>query len=189
MALRNIHGPLIENAAWLAASLAWKGILFWLLAAILWVRGYRLLAVQIVVALLIAIVEASILKGSIGRPRPDLYLSLKLNIPMPELLTSEHSFPSGHVTLAAAAAAVLTMTLRDWRGWLAIALVAAVGVARVYQGFHWPTDIIGSIVLGFIAAVVALKVCQLPISQRICAGKSAAPAESNDAEVREKTAV
>jgi membrane-associated phospholipid phosphatase len=58
-----------------------------------------------------------------------------------------YSFPSGHAmrSLAAAAAVVLLAWPTRWR--LAVAIVAAafvavVGLALVYNGWHWPSDVL-----------------------------------------------
>jgi membrane-associated phospholipid phosphatase len=59
------------------------------------------------------------------------------------------SFPSGHASLMAAWAMVLTLALRRWRlsvcAWLLTALVA---ISRVYLGHHYPSDLFAGLVLG-----------------------------------------
>ena len=187
MHIRSCESSLAVWAAWLAATLAWKGIFFWVLAALLWVRGQRLIAAEIAVALLLGTIEIGALKGVISRPRPDLYLSLKLNIPMRELLTTAHSFPSGHTTLVAAAATVLISHFKDWRGWLPVLLVVGVGVARVYQGLHWPTDIAGSIVLGVVAGIIALRLSSVPLVKKLCAQPAVTDNADANSKPREKT--
>lgn len=160
--LRDIHHPAVVWTAWLLSSLAWKGVFFWLLAGVLWLRGHRLIAAQMAIALLVGTLEIGALKGMILRPRPDLYASQQLNIPMPELLGTTHSFPSGHTTLAASIAAIVWVSLRDWRTVAACVFVVLVGAARVYQGMHWPSDILGSLVLGAVAGYIAVSVTRLP---------------------------
>jgi membrane-associated phospholipid phosphatase len=153
--------------AWLLASMAWKGVTFWILAAVFWLAGKRTQAVQIALALLIAVVEIGALKGIVARPRPDLYVSQHLHIPMPELLSTAHSFPSGHVTLVAAGVYILATIYGGWIalvGWLFVVLV---GVARVYQGLHWPSDIVGSILLGIVAGVLAQSVLRIPSIKKL----------------------
>ncbi len=125
-----------------------------------------MIACQLALALLIGSLDVALLKGWVLRPRPDLYAAQQLNIPMPELLSTSHSFPSGHTLVAAAAAVIFAATLRDWRAIVFFLFVIFVGVSRIYQGFHWPTDIIGSIVLGVVAGLLALWVCnQAPVKR------------------------
>lgn len=66
-------------------------------------------------------------------------------------------FPSGHVTAATAFAVILLYIIARERmspaargvlTALALALVAAVGFARVILNAHWPTDVLGGILLG-----------------------------------------
>jgi undecaprenyl-diphosphatase len=66
-------------------------------------------------------------------------------------------FPSGHVTAAATFAVILlyimtrervTPAARGVLTALAIVLVVAVGFARVLLNAHWPTDVLGGILLG-----------------------------------------
>jgi len=66
------------------------------------------------------------------------------------------SYPSGHVTLAAAltaVVAVLSFRAWRWRAAAAVTLVVAVvpvvvGVALVRLGWHFPTDVVGGAALG-----------------------------------------
>lgn len=66
-------------------------------------------------------------------------------------------FPSGHAQAAttfwgfAAAAAG-----RTWFTWLAAAIIALVGVSRLYLGVHLPVDVVGGIVIGMAVIVVGL---------------------------------
>ena len=87
-----------------------------------------------------AVEQAS--KFLVGRPRPR---------------GVNWGFPSGHVTAAATFAVILLYILtRERTGpatrgiltGLAIALVGAVGFARVILNAHWPTDVLGGVLLG-----------------------------------------
>lgn len=72
---------------------------------------------------------------------------------------AENSFPSDHTTFTASIALTLLLLPRTVR-WGALLLILAIlgGLARVYLGLHYPLDILGSLV---VSAIVALIVIQL----------------------------
>lgn len=177
-AMRNFKDPALAWAAMVVSQIAWKGWLAWLTVAGAWVRGRRHFAVHMALAMLVCVIGGLSLKGIIARPRPDLYASQQLNIPMPELLTTQHSFPSGHTLLAAAFAYVVIRHCRDWRAWAAGAFALAVACARVYEGMHWPSDDIGSILMGVAAGAIAGALCKLSVIRRFATDKKEAPAKA-----------
>ena len=69
-------------------------------------------------------------------------------------LKTPPSLPSSHVVIAATVAAVLWFRSRRL-GLLGAAYALAVGVARLYRGAHWPTDVLASLLF----ASVWLGVC------------------------------
>jgi membrane-associated phospholipid phosphatase len=83
------------------------------------------------------------------------------------------SFPSGHTAAAicfyGAAAAIIAWRVRKrWLRWTVIALAVAipllVGLARLYRGMHFPTDVTGGLILGVAwLAVVTRLVLLAPI--------------------------
>jgi membrane-associated phospholipid phosphatase len=170
LALRSCHQDAAVWAAWLFATIAWKGILFWSLAALLFVIGRRSFALQLALATFIGTIEVGLLKGIVARPRPGSDFTANA---LPELLSTQHSFPSGHTLVAAAAAFVIAARCPKWAGALVWLFVALVGVARVYQGMHWMTDVFGSIALGAAGGYVAVKLSKLPWLARI--GKEQEP--------------
>ena len=69
----------------------------------------------------------------------------------------DNSFPSDHTTVAAAAAMVGALAWPK-RGWAFLALAAAIGVARVFVGVHYPGDVLGGFAIGSLAAIAAWEV-------------------------------
>jgi membrane-associated phospholipid phosphatase len=91
-----------------------------------------------------------VLKTTVAQPLPPKELSRTV-----ELLPFAHvafagAFPSGHV----ARAAFLTGVTRV-PAWLAVCLVALMMVTRVYLAEHWPSDVLGGLLLGVLVAQLA----------------------------------
>lgn len=85
-----------------------------------------------------------LLKNLIARPRPcAVDTSVSLLIPYP----SEYSFPSGHTSNGFAAATAIFMYYRK-PGMVALLVAGIIAFSRMYLFVHYPTDILGGIVLG-----------------------------------------
>jgi membrane-associated phospholipid phosphatase len=126
-------------------------------------------AVIMAISMLVLIAIGSIAKDVIGRERPIIPVS-------DNILASDkdNSFPSGHATIVSAGAAVALTLFRDTRRKLAISIGLAVEallvcISRVYVGGHYPTDVIGGILLGvgvsfiFVGIVFKIEQMMLPI--------------------------
>lgn len=118
------------------------GIFLWLR----WKRGAAWLAVATVGGVILDVV----LKYSFHRQRP---------IPFFGDAPHSYSFPSGHALVSFCFYAVLAgliadrvrpMFLRVLVGLMAVVLVIAIGVSRIYLGVHYPSDVIA----GYLAAAM-----------------------------------
>jgi undecaprenyl-diphosphatase len=66
---------------------------------------------------------------------------------------ADASFPSDHVSGAFAIVFAL-MLFRRWQiAWAALAVAVLIGVARVMVGVHWPSDVLGGVGVGALAAI------------------------------------
>ena len=116
------------------------------------------------VCLLIAIAIGAIftnltLKELIARPRPfnadSTFRAWWETVGSPK--QGELSFPSGHVTSAAACMTAVCLCLR--KKWYvlcsAVLYVLLMGAARNYLMVHYPTDVIGGMIVGAAAGILA----------------------------------
>ena len=112
-------------------------------------------AVLVAITFTVAAVASPLAKLAVHRPRPiEIYSG-----------ADAFAFPSGHSTLATLLLAVLAFLIAIRLGrspqiavWMAAAFgVIAIAFSRIYLGAHWPSDLIGGVLLGaFIGGVLAL---------------------------------
>ena len=84
------------------------------------------------------------------KPRP--FMKRRVGILIPSKMDS--SFPSKHTILAFAASTTVWMFHRTL-GTIMMWMAALTGLSRVWVGHHYPSDIIGSAILGSLTSVVA----------------------------------
>lgn len=111
-------------------------------------RGFRWIAVVLIVNGVVTDVLQTLLKNLVARDRPTIDPLIAL--------PASFSFPSGHamasLAIYATIAYALGRTLQGGRAVLATSialLVFAIGLSRVYLGVHWPLDVIA----GYLAAI------------------------------------
>lgn len=93
-----------------------------------------------------------ILKPLFARPRPcDVNTAITILVKRPH----GHSFPSGHTASAFAAAFALWLQNRKL-GVPALVLAAFIAFTRLYLYVHFPTDVLGGLVLGLALGALAL---------------------------------
>ena len=118
------------------------GLVWIVLAALL---GRRIsVAVQVAVAVALAELCVVVLHATVPRHRPFEH----------QLGRHEHghSFPSGHATTAFAGATMLAVLLPRYRVPVLV-LASLVALSRLYNGVHYPTDVVAGAAAG---AAIAL---------------------------------
>ncbi|MGN1031495.1 MAG: phosphatase PAP2 family protein [Butyricicoccaceae bacterium] len=98
-----------------------------------------------------ALIGQSLFKPLIGRPRPFHTVEGLHNL----VTIGGYSFPSGHTGSSFAAASAVRRMLSGRAGIIAIVVAALIGCSRLYVGVHYPTDVLGGIILGWLCGIAS----------------------------------
>src|SRR5262249_43382220 len=149
------HRPCwLDGLMWFVSVIG-RGGLVWLAIGFI-VTLIRRTTPALLLELTLAIVFASLMANSVLKP---LVSRERPFVSTPEILVigsrpGDGSFPSGHSANAFAGASVLARRLRAGRVlWWALAVLIA--YSRIYLGVHYPLDVIGGALLGWVCGAAA----------------------------------
>ncbi len=137
----------------LLTRLADDGIVWIVLAlALICFKQTRKMGITLGVALLLGLVVGNLaLKNIFARERP---YTVNPNVTMLVEKLKDYSFPSGHTRCCFESG--MAMYLCDKRfGKVAFVLGGFIAFSRLYLYMHYPTDVIGGVILGLINGVIA----------------------------------
>lgn len=161
-ALQHIHTPLLDAVMKAITSLGNGGCIWIALAVILLViPKTRKTGIIVAIALILDLILCNmILKNLVARTRPyDIQTMVEILIRKP----SDYSFPSGH-TAASFAAMMALFFSKDVgkRLWIpALVLSVLIAFSRLYFYVHYPTDVMGGIVIGVACGYLAYRITEM----------------------------
>lgn len=139
--------------------------LFWIALAVLLIifPKTRRTGMVVGVALVLDVILCNaILKPLVARVRPyDVNLTVQLLISRP----IDYSFPSGHSAASFAAASAMLFAGSKRLGWAAVVLAAIIAFSRLYLYVHYPTDVLGGILLGIVCGFVAGRIVPILVKK------------------------
>ena len=175
--LRAVNGFRMPVAIdWMLLIVPWFGTNITLLPAVIVAtillerRGRHALALHLMIMQLGTFTMNPLLKEFFDRPRPALWE-----------MRGQYawaSYPSGHAIASVASLFTIAILLRRERGWgwpfpAAMAMLVITAYSRLYLGVHWPTDVIGGLIMGAIwlaATLIAFRPAEPRIGDASGAG-------------------
>jgi len=111
----------------------------------LWYRGEHVTALHLLVVQIGSLLLNVTLKTVLARPRPDMY--------NPRGQHGLAAFPSGHSIAVTSVLVTAAWLLHrhgkgTWGYWVVGVIFVANNWSRVYLGVHWPTDVVGGVLVG-----------------------------------------
>ncbi|MBQ8526938.1 MAG: phosphatase PAP2 family protein [Lachnospiraceae bacterium] len=136
------------------AGLIWIAVTCFLLAF----KKTRKTGVMCALALIFSLLFTNLLiKPLVARTRPyELIDGLTILIGKPH----DFSFPSGHSSAAFAVAWVIFRQLPKKIGIPAVVYATLMAFSRLYLGVHYPSDVLGGVILGILYAMAAMWIAQ-----------------------------
>lgn len=115
--------------------------------------------------------SSQLIKKSVERPRPCREITMESRVDPLVRCGSGYSFPSSHAANHFAIAFFIILGSKDLRNWIKSALIlwaAAISLAQVYVGVHYPIDILAGTAVGYFVArivtfTIALRKSHLPV--------------------------
>lgn len=150
-AINKLHNPILDKIMVAITTLGDAGI-FWIILAIvlICIKKTRRCGILMLLSMIAGLIVGNgILKNVIVRARPSwIDPSIALLIPNPE----DYSFPSGHTLASFEAAIMIFLHNKKW-GAVALIIATLISFSRLYLFVHFPTDVLGAIVLALVISI------------------------------------
>ena len=156
----HMRSPLLNTIMPYITYLGESGILWIILTiALLCAKKYQRDGFAVAAALILCLIFCNfLLKNIVARTRPfDIITTVGLLIKPP----TDFSFPSGHTSAAFAAATALLLCKNKLPGIPALVLAVLIAFSRLYLYVHFPSDVLGGIVLGVAVAFAGYAIVDL----------------------------
>lgn len=150
---QHLRSELMDKVMVTITHLGDAGVIWIILTLVLLlIPKTRKIGVVLAVALVFDLILCNfIVKPFVARTRPyDINTSIELLIGR----QVDYSFPSGHTAAGITCAVALYFMRQKWLWKMTLFLSILIGFSRMYLYVHFPTDIIGGIIIGMICGTL-----------------------------------
>lgn len=153
----HLRNPLLDNVMRFVTSLGNAGFVAIIACIVLLgIKKYRKVGMAASLSLVMDFLIVNVLlKNLVARIRPYEVLD-GLQLIVKE--ATDFSFPSGHSGACFAVASVMFLSLPKKVGVPAVGLALLIAFSRLYVGIHYPTDVLGGILIGCLTGWVAWRI-------------------------------
>ena len=156
--IQTLHTPVLDKIMVGVTKLGDVGIIWIILTAILLIipKTRRTGGVMLVALVVQTVLCNVILKNLFARTRPyDVNTAVQLLVPK----LHDFSFPSGHTSASFTAVSALYFSKdKLWKP--ALILACLIAVSRLYLYVHYPTDVLGGLLLGVLSGYIGYKIME-----------------------------
>ena len=162
---KHLHNQIFDTIMITLTNFGNAGILWIAISlALLFTKNHRTAGILTLCSLLVTLILGDgILKNIVERNRPFVTTN---NFHLLVKAPSSYSFPSGHTSAAFAAASMLSYHLNKCKI-VFFTLAVLMAFSRLYLYVHYPSDIVGGIILGLFAFFITLKIYNTLINKNI----------------------
>lgn len=160
-----LRQPWLDAVMLFASAIGAGAFVWWVTAVIVAIYPAKRAAAWrmiLAVAFTFAVCDYA-LKPLFARARP---YEVDDTISVIDAKSTTRSFPSGHAAMAVAGA-LAGSRLLPYAAWVWWPLAATIAVSRVYIGVHWPSDVVGGVIVGLATAWFVLGGTVQPRNQPI----------------------
>ena len=146
--IQTLHIPILDKIMVWITSLGDAGMIWILLTAIFLImpKTRRTGSIMLAALLVQTILCNMVLKNLFARTRPyDVNTTIQLLVPK----LQDFSFPSGHTSASFTIVSV-------WKP--ALVLACLIAVSRLYLYVHYPTDVLGGVILGILSGYAGYRI-------------------------------
>ena len=154
--IQTLHIPILDKIMVWITSLGDAGMIWILLTAIFLImpKTRRTGSIMLAALLVQTILCNVVLKNLFARTRPyDVNTTIQLLVPK----LQDFSFPSGHTSASFTVVSALYFAKDSlWKP--ALVLACLIAVSRLYLYVHYPTDVLGGLILGILSGYAGYRI-------------------------------